>query len=103
MDIKEKDREENEKENSVKKILIEKLDYIIVFILLFFLYIALIILDADETYRYLTFGFISLVFGSYGLKNSLVNKNINIVNLLNVITWLILALLQFVLFFINLQ
>lgn len=100
-EIKEEVIEENNERKETKNAFLENLDYIIVFALVFILYIVLIATGLDKTYRYLTFGFIALSFGSFELKKLINSKDKkSLIDMILAVTWLILAILQFVSFFL---
>ena len=89
---------ENEEKNTVnveeksgfKDILLKNLDYVIVYTTLFILYIVVLVTGLDKMYRYLIFGIISLLFGSYELKKVISSREKkSLIDIILSITWLL--------------
>ena len=91
-----------EEKNGFKDNLLKYLDYVIVYATLFILYIVVLVTGLDKMYRYLIFGIISLLFGSYELKKVISSREKkSLIDIILSITWLLLAILQFVSFFVG--
>ena len=102
MENEEKNIVNAEEKNGFKDNLLKYLDYVIVYTTLFILYIVVLATGLDKMYRYLIFGIISLLFGSYELKKVISNREKkSLIDIILSITWLLLAILQFVSFFVG--
>ena len=102
MENEEKNIVNTEEKNGFKDNLLKYLDYVIVYTTLFILYIVVLVTGLDKMYRYLIFGIISLLFGSYELKKVISNREKkSLIDIILSITWLLLAILQFVSFFVG--